>query len=194
MDWPPDLEREPACGEIPRATRCDARPAYAPRGRFVFGGVGRACERGKRSKCELEQHDGVDMSYSISWKSICGLGLLLFAGALHGCAIHYYDPDTEAEHIWGIGHMVMKASAPKEGHRALVRGTDVAGVTLGSSNEGGYFVVGWEKRQRIEIIDSNTAVRLEWPKGDLFNVRVGSEGPYSIGEAKPKSGGVSNEP
>ena len=90
--------------------------------------------------------------------------------------------------------MVMKASVSKEGHRALIRGTDVAGVTIGSSNEGGYFVVGWEKRQRIEIIDPNTAVRLEWPKGDLFNVRVGSEWPYSLEKTKPKPGGMSNEP
>jgi len=120
--------------------------------------------------------------------------LIALAVFVSGCAIHYYDQETGAEHIWGVGHMVMRASAPEEGHQAIVRGTDVAGLTVGKSDAGGYLVVGWEKRQRIEIIDPNTAVRLEWPKGDLFNVRVGSEWPYSLEKVKPKPGGMSNEP
>ena len=40
MSSPPDLAPEPARGEIPRATRCDARPACVPRGRFVLGALG----------------------------------------------------------------------------------------------------------------------------------------------------------
>lgn len=40
MDWPPDLAREPASGEIPRVTRNDACVVHAPCGRFVLGGFG----------------------------------------------------------------------------------------------------------------------------------------------------------
>lgn len=129
------------------------------------------------------------MNYSIGWSRICGLGLLLFTGALHGCAIHYYDPETEAEHIWGIGHMVMKASAPQEGHQALFRGTDVAGLTVGKSDAGGYLVVGWEQRRRMEIVDPNTAIRLEWPRADFLNLRVGSKWPHYLDEPNSKAGG-----
>lgn len=120
---------------------------------------------------------------------MCGLGLLLFTGALQGCAIHYYDRETGAEHLWGIGHMVMKASAPQEGHRALVRGTDVAGLAGGKSDAGGYLVVGWEQRRRMEIIDPNTSIRLEWPHADFLNLRVGSEPPHELKESKSKTGG-----
>ncbi len=47
-------------------------------------------------------------------------GLILWTTT--GCAVHYYDPKTGAEHIWGVGHLVMKVSAPNEGVRAVVSG------------------------------------------------------------------------
>jgi hypothetical protein len=122
-------------------------------------------------------------------RPISALIVLVTASFISGCAIHYYDPETEAEHIWGIGHMVMKASAPKEGHRALVRGTDVAGLASGKSDVGSYFVIGWEQRRRMAIIDPNTSVRLEWPRADFLNLRVGSEPPRELNESKSKTGG-----
>ncbi len=104
---------------------------------------------------------------------------LFFVGVigLQGCALHYYDPQTCAEHVWGIGHIAMKTTAPKEGHQAVVRGTDLLGVSVGQADEGLYFSLGWDGRRRIEILDQNTVVGLEWPNGDFFNVRIGSTVP-----------------
>ncbi|MGH7773247.1 MAG: hypothetical protein ACREQA_13555 [Candidatus Binatia bacterium] len=34
--------------------------------------------------------------------------ICLFPTVLAGCAVHYLDPDTGAEHVWGFGHLVMK--------------------------------------------------------------------------------------
>ncbi len=121
---------------------------------------------------------------------IAVVALVVGTSVASGCAFHYYDSKTGAEHIWGFGHMVMKASAPREGHRAIVRGTEVTGLTLGNVGGQGYLTVGWEKRQQLEIVDENTAIRLEWPKGDFFNVRVGSKWPHLFEGPNPKSGGA----
>ena len=115
--------------------------------------------------------------------------LIVLVGFVSGCAVHYFDKKTDTEHIWGVGHMVMKASSPKEGHQALIRGTDVAGFALGKSDAGGYLIVGWEQRRRVEIIDQNTSVRLEWPRADFLNLRVGSDWPHNMDESNPKRGG-----
>jgi len=117
-------------------------------------------------------------------RTVAILGLILCATT--GCAIHYYDLTTGTEHIWGIGHMAMKASAPREGLRAVVVGTDVFGLTGGNVGGQGYLTIGWERRRQIEVLDENTAIRLEWPDGDFFNVRIGSEWPHIADQPNSK--------
>jgi hypothetical protein len=97
-----------------------------------------------------------------------------------GCAIHYYDPKTQTEHVWGFGHMAIKVSTPNEGVRAIVRGVDTVGVGIGSLPGHGYIAAGWQSVRRMEIVEESTAVRLEWPTADFFSVRVGSEFPGFI--------------
>ena len=118
------------------------------------------------------------------------LVLSLLAVLLSGCAVHYYDSETQVEHVWGIGHMMLKASVPKEGLKATVRGTALLGVSVGLVDQGGYLTLGWEKRQLMEIVDKDTAVRLEWPRGDLLNLRVGSEWPTEVLSNDPGRKGV----
>ena len=105
-------------------------------------------------------------------KNLAGILILV----LQGCAVHYYDPKTGAEHIWGIGHIAMKASLPQEGHQAVVRRTDVLGVAVGLGEEGTYLAFGWDGLQRVNILDPNTAIELRWPNTNFLNMRVGSPG------------------
>jgi hypothetical protein len=121
---------------------------------------------------------------------LAGALLILGAGSMSGCAVHYYDPETGSEHIWGFGHMVMKATTPREGYRALVRGTEVIGLTVGRLDDQQYLTIGWEKRQRLEIVDESAAIRLEWPDSSFLRVRVGSEWPQVFGEPSPNQGGI----
>jgi hypothetical protein len=112
--------------------------------------------------------------------------LVIFSGFVSGCAIHYYDPETEAEHIWGIGHMKMKAAQPSEGLQAVVHGTDVLGVSIGKANKQGYFTVGWQRVEAIDVLKESTSIRLEWPNSDFVNVRVGSKFPLESTSSKTK--------
>ncbi len=111
------------------------------------------------------------------FRSLLSLIALL---SLSGCAIHYYDNNTGAEHIFGFGHMVMKVSSPKGTHQAIVGGTDILGIGLGKNNDGTYLSLGWDSRRRIEVINENTSVDLEWPNGDFLNTRIGSSGPETV--------------
>ncbi len=106
------------------------------------------------------------------------LSAIAFVG-LSGCAVHYYDKKTGVEHVFGLGHMVMKVSVPERGHQAVVQGIDIVGLGVGKNKDGGYFSLGWDKRRKIEIIDENTTVDLYWPNGNFLNTRVGSSWPES---------------
>lgn len=118
------------------------------------------------------RHPGVMLALTLS---------LWFGGA--GCAVHYFDPATGTEHVWGFGHVKMKVAPPSEGLQAIVRGTDVLGISLGREDQQNYVTVGWHRIQRLDVVEESTAVRLEWPSSDFVNVRVGSKFPFARQES-----------
>ena len=104
------------------------------------------------------------------------LGLLI-AEALNSCAIHHYDQETGVEHLWGIGHMYMRVIPPAEGLQAVVRGVDTVGLAAGTGAGNDYLLAGWQSVQRVDVVNENTSVRLEYPSTSLFSIRVGSSFP-----------------
>ena len=47
--------------------------------------------------------------------------MIVFAS---GCAVHYYDKETGTEHLWGFGHLRMKAEPSNDAVvRLVVTGT-----------------------------------------------------------------------
>lgn len=111
---------------------------------------------------------------------------LLATLLLAGCAIHYFDPYTGTEHLWGIGHLKMKVTPVNEGVRGVVRGVEMLGLGIGRDGSYGYVALGWHNHQRLDILDDDTSIRLEWCGNDFANVRVGSEFPESLEGVEPK--------
>jgi len=106
------------------------------------------------------------------------LALCFALPPLCGCAMHYYDKATGTEHLWGFGHLKMKSAPPNEGVQAVVKGTETLGFSLGAGQEDYHIGLGWDYRRRI-VVGSNASVRLEWPNGNFFNVRVGTVPPFA---------------
>jgi hypothetical protein len=88
-------------------------------------------------------------------------------------AFRVRDPRTEAQHLWGLGHLKMQAVAPNDGVQAVVKRAWSVGVGFASDGDGGHLVAGWNADRRV-IMATNAAVRLDWPNDDIFQVRVGS--------------------
>ena len=108
--------------------------------------------------------------------------LLLLAGfaissLLTGCAVHYFDPKSGTEHLWGFGHLKMKALPSNEGLQAIVKGTETLGLNLAAGPDDYHIGVGWNYYRRMDI-SSNAAVRIEWPTSDFFNIRIGTKPPF----------------
>lgn len=82
--------------------------------------------------------------------------------------------------------MKMKMAPEEEGVQAIVRGTDVLGVSMGSADQQAYLTFGWHRIQRLDIVTESTAVRLEWPNSDFVNIRVGSSFPIIPDELNTK--------
>jgi hypothetical protein len=106
------------------------------------------------------------------------LFLVIIGSFASGCAVHYFDTKSGTEHLWGFGHMKMKVVPPNEGVQAVVKGTETLGFNLAAGQEDYHIGLGWDYRRRI-VVSSNAAVRLEWPNGDFFNVRVGTIPPFA---------------
>ncbi len=122
---------------------------------------------GRRAVCTHARASGTRAVLVCAWLAL----------PLSGCAIHYFDPKTGTEHLWGFGHMKMKIGLPNEGLQAVVRGTDVLGISVGSTDRQSYLTAGWHHLQRLDVVTESTAVRFEWPNSDFACVRVGSEFP-----------------
>lgn len=105
---------------------------------------------------------------------------------LAGCAIHYFDPHTGTEHLWGVGHLKMKVTPVHEGVRGVVRGVEMLGLGIGRDGSYGYVALGWHNHQRLDILDEDTSIRLEWCGNDFANVRIGSKFPESLDQTEPK--------
>ena len=103
------------------------------------------------------------------------LTVVLTVMLLHsGCAIHYFDEETQTEHVWGIGHVPMSARGPVDDVDAVGRRLDVVGVSLSSVDDSPHLGVGWIAEQRLEIVNKNTQLCLAWPSGAFYAARVGS--------------------
>lgn len=114
------------------------------------------------------------------------LGLLLVL--LNGCAFNYYDAETGTEHLWGFGHLRMKAP-PRHSDRAFVTGSQMLGVNLRAGRDNYGIGVGYDSHSRVTMPADGTLC-LEWPTNtgllpramrDLFTARIGTNLPPELG-------------
>ena len=119
-------------------------------------------------------------------KSLFKIALLgTLTVAMQSCAIYYRDADSGAEHIWGFGHLAMKATPPLDGKQTVVRRATLAGVALGIDDGSLGVSVGWDQRERIDVFDESTAVTIERPpSNDFFYFKIGT---YPIDLANPEN-------
>ena len=112
-----------------------------------------------------------------SSRRLASLTIAGIAALLSGCAVQYYDPETGTTHVWGFGHLSMKMTPLNEGLQAVIRGTTVFGLSLGTARDRTYLTIGYDSEQQTDIVDQNASVHLDWPAGDLFAIRAGSSWP-----------------
>ena len=93
--------------------------------------------------------------------------------AASACAFYYVDSHG-ATHVYGVGHLAMKALAPQEETKAVLEEMTLYGVAAGVREGQPSLSVGFENLQRMVIVDEDTAVRIDWPDASFFGIRVGS--------------------
>lgn len=113
---------------------------------------------------------------------------MLVAPALSGCAIHYYDAKTGIEHLIGFGHLKLKHPAPDDAVRAVVVGTESAGISVGALGEAQYLGLGLHRREQIMLYDEDVALSLDRPLGGgLFTAVIGSGLPNATDDSEPRT-------
>ncbi len=106
--------------------------------------------------------------------------LVIIALLLSSCAVYYLDRDSGAEHIWGFGHLSMKAAAPAKEKQALIQRATLTGIAIGLDNGSFGLSVGWNQREHILIYDENAAISIQrHPTNDFFYFKIGTYPPDS---------------
>ena len=114
----------------------------------------------------------------ITAAAIRSLFFTIAAAIFSGCAVHYYDQETNTENLFGIGHFQMKVAPQRENVIGIVSGISALGLSLGTTAHGAHFGAGLLKEYRLSILQEDASVRLEWPNAEFFSVRVGSTPPF----------------
>ncbi|MHB8522851.1 MAG: hypothetical protein ACYDH9_19115 [Limisphaerales bacterium] len=135
---------------------------------------------------------------------LMALALCATAFLLPGCAVHYYDKTTGTEHLWGFGHLEMRA-VPQRGDRppftnavvAFVTGVRTLGLNFGAGDDFAGVAAGWDSRSRLVITAKDSHFYLLWPTNTIwlpkalsdhfFNVRVGPDFPFTNGACMTNS-------
>lgn len=101
--------------------------------------------------------------------------IAILAFQMLGCAIYYRDTESGAEHIWGVGHLAIKATPPMEGKQAVIRKVTLTGIALGIDEDSFGVSLGWNQRERLVILNENTAFTIQRPpSNDFFDFKIGS--------------------
>jgi hypothetical protein len=101
----------------------------------------------------------------------------LLAASLAACAIQYYDAADQTQHIYGIGHIAYRVNKPEGTPEAIIVGTDIFGLGLGTTASTSGLTLGYASERRVEVIKRDASVTLGFPDSNLFDIQVGSEPP-----------------
>lgn len=103
---------------------------------------------------------------------------------LSGCAVSYYNEESETLHVIGLSHVKMKV--PKSnGGQSVYHQVNSYGLAGGTLREGGFFSLGYSQNTVLDITDDQILCFV-WPSSSLLDVKVN--------ESKPKLlNGVCND-
>lgn len=120
--------------------------------------------------------------------------MLVVVSISSGCALHYYDAKAGTEHLWGFGHLKMRAApqavsdpAITNAAVAFVTGVRTLGLNLSAGEQSSGLSMGWDARSRVIIRADDAQFYLLWPSNsiwlpwalnDVFTIRVGTNFPH----------------
>jgi hypothetical protein len=81
-----------------------------------------------------------------------------------GCAVHYTDTKTGAEHLLGFGQLELKKKPAGDGLAAIVTGVRVPGLCLEVGRDHFGFSLGYLNRQTLRVVNTNATDGLEPPR------------------------------
>lgn len=91
------------------------------------------------------------------------------------CSFVHYDEDSNTTHVWGFGHLAIRATPASEDVRGIVSSVENAGFTMGSWRSSQFVSVGWSRQQAVEVIDDDTQFRIDAPRTNLLSIDVGTK-------------------
>ena len=98
--------------------------------------------------------------------------LMIYALFMSGCAVHYHDESDNSDHIYGFGHLAMRAVT--DGSRKIAVSRQVS--TLGSEVHAGDKIglsLGWSNEEEIQFFDKSARISLERPSElSIFSSRL----------------------
>src|SRR5688572_1158809 len=92
---------------------------------------------------------------------LLALPLLLLCAS--GCAVHYSDYKSGAEHLWGFGKLRLQSQTSGAGLVSVSSGYWVPGLCLELGRSQFGFTFGYVNRQQLALVGTNVLAGLERP-------------------------------
>lgn len=101
----------------------------------------------------------------------CGkwlVGMMMLA-LTNSCAVHYSNPRTGAEHLWGLGQLRLEQESPvtNVNWTAVTSGCRVPGLCLSVGRDHFGFTLGYLDHQRLAVVCTNQIPELQLPTNSI---------------------------
>ena len=96
--------------------------------------------------------------------------LALMLVPLAGCAFRYHDKTTGTDHVWGVGHLAMRADVRTDAPTVVVHSMQTLGLALGVEDGRRSVTFGWTDAQTARVLAEPAALKLSFPSRDLFKL------------------------
>ena len=112
-----------------------------------------------------------------------------------GCAVHYQNSRTGAEHLWGLGQMRLQVEPAKGSDQlvAVTTGWRVPGLCLEIGRDHFGIAFGYLDRQQLAVVNSSATNEVRFPQAAPRCLSFGSStGLWAIGHAQLRTVARSN--
>lgn len=123
---------------------------------------------------------------------VWGVAALTVCGCVTGCAVHYRNPRTGHEHLFGLGQMRLATDSANTNWIAVTSGIRVPGLCLSVGRDHFGLTLGYLTQQRLAVISSAELPALISPTNSpALRLASGPDSIWALGHLRMRDAGSS---
>lgn len=117
-------------------------------------------------------------------------GTLILAQGVSGCAVHYGDSRTGAEHLWGFGQLRLEEqmAGTNDNWAVVATGMRIPGLCLEIGRDHFGFTLGYLNREQLVVVSTKAADDVKYPDTALgVHLAGNTNSPWAFGHLQMRA-------